>query len=111
MKEEALGRTLWRNRFGRGFGPVAWQITDDDDDDDDDDDGGGGDDDDDIQSICRQLNMGTSEPGVGLLTLRRFNRYPSNLEPHTRKRFTLYQDCRPTQVDSSFYSVLFSFYP
>ena len=24
-----------RNRFGRGFGPVVWQITDDDDDDDD----------------------------------------------------------------------------
>ena len=23
LKEEALGRTLWRNRFGRGFGPVA----------------------------------------------------------------------------------------
>ena len=34
MKEEALDRTMWRNRFGRGFGPVAWQITDDDDDDD-----------------------------------------------------------------------------
>ena len=26
---------MWRNRFGRGFGPVVWQITDDDDDDDD----------------------------------------------------------------------------
>ena len=25
---------MWRNRFGRGFGPVVWQITDDDDDDD-----------------------------------------------------------------------------
>ena len=37
LKEEALDRTMWRNRFGRGFGPVAWQITDDDDDDDDDD--------------------------------------------------------------------------
>ena len=24
---------MWRNRFGRGFGPVVWQITDDDDDD------------------------------------------------------------------------------
>jgi len=34
MKEEALDRTVWRNRFGRGFGPVVWQITDDDDDDD-----------------------------------------------------------------------------
>ena len=38
LKEEALDRTIWRNRFGRGFGPVVWQITDDDDDDDDDDD-------------------------------------------------------------------------
>ena len=28
---------MWRNRFGRGFGPVVWQTTDDDDDDDDDD--------------------------------------------------------------------------
>ena len=26
---------MWRNRFGRGFGPVIWQITNDDDDDDD----------------------------------------------------------------------------
>ena len=24
---------MWRNRFGRGCGPVVWQITDDDDDD------------------------------------------------------------------------------
>jgi len=31
LKEEALDRTMWRNRFGRGFGPVVWQITDDDD--------------------------------------------------------------------------------
>ena len=31
LKEEALDRTIWRNRFGRGFGPVVWQITDDDD--------------------------------------------------------------------------------
>ena len=23
LKEEALDRTLWRNRFGRGFGPVV----------------------------------------------------------------------------------------
>ena len=37
MKEEALDRSMWRNRFGRGFGPVVWQIIDDDDDDDDDD--------------------------------------------------------------------------
>ena len=37
LKEEALDRTMWRNRFGRGFGPVIWQISDDDDDDDDDD--------------------------------------------------------------------------
>ena len=33
LKEEALDCTVWRNRFGRGFGPVVWQITDDDDDD------------------------------------------------------------------------------
>ena len=33
LKEEALDRTMWRNRFGRGFGPVVWQIIDDDDDD------------------------------------------------------------------------------
>ena len=33
LKEEALDRTMWRNRFGRGFGPVVWQITDDDNDD------------------------------------------------------------------------------
>ena len=32
LKKEALDRTMWRNRFGRGFGPVLWQITDDDDD-------------------------------------------------------------------------------
>ena len=32
LKEEALDRTVWRNRFGRGFGPVISQITDDDDD-------------------------------------------------------------------------------
>jgi len=32
LKEETLDRTMWRNRFGRGFGPVVWQITDDDDD-------------------------------------------------------------------------------
>ena len=38
LKEEALDRTTWKNRFGRGFGPVVWQITDDDDDDDDGDD-------------------------------------------------------------------------
>ena len=31
LKEEALDRTMWRNRFGRGFGPVVWQITEDDD--------------------------------------------------------------------------------
>ena len=27
LKEEALDRTMWRTRFGRGFGPVARQIT------------------------------------------------------------------------------------
>ena len=32
LKEEALDCTVWRNRFGRGFGHVIWQITDDDDD-------------------------------------------------------------------------------
>jgi hypothetical protein len=25
LKEEALNRTVWRNRFGRGFGPVVRQ--------------------------------------------------------------------------------------
>jgi hypothetical protein len=30
LKEEALDRIKWRNRFGRGFGPVVWRITDDD---------------------------------------------------------------------------------
>jgi hypothetical protein len=27
LKEEALDRTLWRTRFGRGYGPVFRQIT------------------------------------------------------------------------------------
>ena len=27
LKEEALDRTVWRNRFGRGFGPVVRQTT------------------------------------------------------------------------------------
>jgi hypothetical protein len=27
LKEEALVRTMWRNRFGRGFGPVVRQNT------------------------------------------------------------------------------------
>ena len=27
LKEEALDRTMWRARFGRGFGPVGRQIT------------------------------------------------------------------------------------
>ena len=27
LKEEALDRTMWRNRFGRGFGPVIRQNT------------------------------------------------------------------------------------
>ena len=27
LKEESLDRTIWRNRFGRDFGPVVWQIT------------------------------------------------------------------------------------
>jgi hypothetical protein len=25
LKEEALDRTVWRNRFGRGFGPIVSQ--------------------------------------------------------------------------------------
>ena len=32
LKEETLDRTMWRNRFGRDFGPVVRQIIDDDDD-------------------------------------------------------------------------------
>jgi hypothetical protein len=27
LKEEALDRTMWRSRFGRGFGPVIRQTT------------------------------------------------------------------------------------
>jgi hypothetical protein len=27
LKEEALDRTIWRNRFGRGVGPVVRQNT------------------------------------------------------------------------------------
>jgi len=27
LKEEALDSTVWRNRFGRGFGPVVRQNT------------------------------------------------------------------------------------
>ena len=27
LKEEVLGRTMWRARFGRGFGPVVRQAT------------------------------------------------------------------------------------
>ena len=27
LKEEALDGPMWRNRFGRGFGPVVRQIT------------------------------------------------------------------------------------
>ena len=27
LKEEALDRTMWRARFGRGFGPVVRQAT------------------------------------------------------------------------------------
>jgi hypothetical protein len=27
LKEEALDRTIWRNRFGRGFGPIIRQTT------------------------------------------------------------------------------------
>ena len=31
LREEALDHTMWRNRFGRGFGPIVWQITDEND--------------------------------------------------------------------------------
>ena len=31
LKGEALDRTVWRNRFGWGFGPVVWQIAADED--------------------------------------------------------------------------------
>jgi len=27
LKEEALDRTMWWARFGRGFGPAVWQTT------------------------------------------------------------------------------------
>jgi len=27
LKEEAVDRTMWRDRFGRGFGPVVRQTT------------------------------------------------------------------------------------
>ena len=27
LKEEAVDRTMWRNRFGRGFGPIIRQTT------------------------------------------------------------------------------------
>jgi hypothetical protein len=27
LKEDALNRTLWRTRFGRGYGPVVRQTT------------------------------------------------------------------------------------
>jgi hypothetical protein len=27
LKEEALDRTMWRNRFGRGVGPVVRLLT------------------------------------------------------------------------------------
>jgi hypothetical protein len=27
LKEEALDRTLWRTRFGRGYGPIVRQTT------------------------------------------------------------------------------------
>jgi hypothetical protein len=30
LKEEALDRIMWRNRFGGGFGPVVRQILNDD---------------------------------------------------------------------------------
>jgi hypothetical protein len=27
LKEEALDRTLWRTRFGKGYGPIVRQTT------------------------------------------------------------------------------------
>ena len=36
LKEEAVDRNMWRDRFGRGFEPVVRLLDDDDDDDDDD---------------------------------------------------------------------------
>ena len=33
LKEEAVDRNMWRDRFGRGIGPVVRQTDDDDDDD------------------------------------------------------------------------------
>jgi hypothetical protein len=50
LKEEALDRIKWRNRFGRGCGPVVRQITDGDGDGDDDDDNDDNDDD-----VCNSL--------------------------------------------------------
>jgi hypothetical protein len=38
LKEEAANSTIWRTRFGRGYGSVARQMFNDDGDDDDDDD-------------------------------------------------------------------------
>ena len=37
MKAEALYRTVWSSRFGRGYGPVVREIRDDNDDGDDND--------------------------------------------------------------------------
>ena len=33
LKEEAVDRNMWRDRFGRGFEPVVRRMLDDDDDD------------------------------------------------------------------------------
>ena len=35
-KVEAIYRTVWRTRFGKGYGPVVRQMRDDDDNDNDD---------------------------------------------------------------------------
>jgi len=62
LKEEALDRIMWRNRFGRGFGPVVWQITDDDDDDDDNDD----------EQLCTCINLSDTVAVMNITNLGSF---------------------------------------
>ena len=45
LKEEAVDRTMWRNCFARGFGPVVWQITDENE----------------IVSVCLQLLVSSTQ--------------------------------------------------
>ena len=70
LKEEPLDRTMWRNRFGGGFGPVVWQITDDDDDDDDDNLG--------IKSIIYALFFFTLSASISALALSCKNVFSKN---------------------------------